>query len=91
MRVSLTRYKTSAEGDRVLRVSWWKPHANGVIHQSPASDREAVATPGLDGIALELQESSTNRRASLGCPRDTGFQPVRATGVPPVQFIRAPL
>jgi hypothetical protein len=40
--------------------SWRKPHANGVIQISPGSDREAVATPGIDGIALELQGSSTD-------------------------------
>jgi hypothetical protein len=37
------------------------PHANGVIQNSPGSDREAVATPGIDAIARELQGSSTNR------------------------------
>ena len=45
----------------MLCVSWWKPHANGVIHKSPGSDCEAVATPGIDRMALELQGSSTNR------------------------------
>jgi hypothetical protein len=38
-----------------------KLHANGVIQNSAGSDREAVATPGIDGIAMELQGSSTDR------------------------------
>lgn len=38
--------------------SWQKLHANGVIHDSPGLGREAVATPGSDGIAMELQGSS---------------------------------
>jgi hypothetical protein len=41
--------------------SWPKLHANGVIHKSPGSEREAVATPGGDEIVRELQGSSTDR------------------------------
>ncbi len=42
----------------------WKLYANGVIQNSPGSGREAVATPGIDGIEQELQGSSTNRHSA---------------------------
>ena len=57
-------------------LSWRKFHVNSVIRKTPGSDREAVATPGINGATLKLQGGSTYRPDHLGNdPPECGGHP----------------